>query len=598
VSISEPNTGLPVADPDEHAAPVEPVADAPEETPAGPVTGDGPPRTTWRRRLVSVPSFGSALVALLLWWESLRPSMLPRDWLLQGAVGALCISFGVGIGGLVQRGVSAVLRRTDHPVSATVRQRAVLVLEGVAVIAVLIGSWRWLGWQRDHRELLGMSSLSLWTIVPMLLATAVLTIVLMTIFRSVKHVVYRADLAAAKRLPERWSRTVVVIGVVIVVVLGSGFAMDQFAQWADTNFGALDTDTAEGIEQPTSELISGGPGSLVDFDDLGFQGRTFVGETPTVDDLRGFDDSTEPMQPIRAYVGLDSADTVEERVQLAVDELRRTGAFERQVLVVATPTGTGWINPNAARTLEYMWHGDTAIVGVQYSFLPSWVATVVGPDSAPILGVALFDAVYAAWSELPEDARPALVAFGESLGSFAGEHAFSSDDGVAASLESIVARTDAALFVGPTRGNPIYGPLVDHRDGGSPSWKPELKAVPNLRVANTTEDITADATDWPQPRVLYLHHPGDAVGTWEPANLWRSPGWADDPTPYDILEAARWTPIVSVTQEVFDLMNGFSASPGFGHDYRNNLAAAWAAVLPPDGWTSADTDRLNEFLGL
>lgn len=592
MSISEQSTAPPV----EATDPAADQASAGAGSPA--VDGAAPPRVTWRRRIVSPPSFGSALGALLLWWESLRPSMLPRDWLLQGAVGALCITYGVGIGGLIQRGVSAVLRRSDRTVSPTLRQRSFLVLEVAAAVAVVVGSLRWLGWQRDHRSLIGMDSLSLFTIVPMLLATVLLTAILMLLFRSIKHVVYRADLAAAKRLPARWARTIVVIGVVVVVVVGSGWVMDRFAMWADTNFGALDTGTADGIEQPTSELVSGGPGSLVHFDDLGFQGRTFVGETPTVDDIREFDDSVEPMQPIRAYVGLESAGTVEERVQLAVDELRRTGAFDRQVLVVATPTGTGWINPNAARTLEYMYHGDTAIVGVQYSFLPSWVASVVGPDSAPILGVALFEAVHAAWSELPEDSRPALVAFGESLGSFAGEHAFSSDDGVAASLESIVARTDAALFVGPTRGNPIYGPLVDQRDSGSPSWKPELAAVPNLRVANTSDDITADATDWPQPRVLYLHHPGDAVGTWEPANAWRSPGWADDPTPYDILGAARWTPLVSVTQEVFDLMNGFSASPGFGHDYRNHLAAAWAAILPPDGWTAADTDRLNEFLGL
>ena len=433
----------------------------------------------------------------------------------------------------------------------------------------------------------------------MLLATALLTVVLMTIFRTVKHLVYRVDRAAAKRLPTAWSRKIVVVGVALVAVFGSGFAMDQFAQWADTNFGALDTGTADGIEPPTSELVSGGPGSLVEFDDLGFQGRTFVGETPSVDDLREFDDSGALLQPIRAYVGLTSADTVEERVQLAVDELRRTGAFDRAVLVVATPTGTGWINPNAARTLEYMWGGDTAIVGVQYSFLPSWVASVVGPDSAPVLGIALFDAVHEAWSALPADDRPALLAFGESLGSFAGEHAFTQDGGdVGSTLEQIVARTDGALFVGPTRGNPIYGPLVDHRDAGSRSWAPELASVPNLRVANQTADILADNADWPQPRVLYLHHPSDAVGTWEAANVWRNPGWADDPAAYDIPEAARWTPIVSVTQEVFDLMNGFSASPGFGHDYRNNLAAAWAAVLAPDGWTDADTQRLNELLGL
>jgi uncharacterized membrane protein len=463
----------------------------------------------------------------------------------------------------------------------------------------VVGSWRWLRWQREHLDLIHLQPISAWSVVPMLLTTTVVAVLIMAIARTIKHVLLRIDRAAASRLPTKWSRSIVIAGIIVVLLVVVGFATDRFAIWADTNFSALDGETADGIEVPTSEFVSGGPGSLVEFDDLGFQGRTFVGETPTIDDLRAFDDSPDLVQPIRAYVGLQSADTVAERVQLAVDELRRTGAFDRQVLVVATPTGTGWINPNAAKTLEYMWGGNTAIVGVQYSFLPSWVATLVDTDSAPELGVALFDAVYAAWSELPADSRPALVAFGESLGSFAGEHAFTQDsDGVVAALESITAHTDAALFVGPTRSNPIYGPIVDGRDAGSPSWHPLLSAMPNLRVANRTEDIVADGSDWPQPRVLYLHHPSDAVGTWEAANLWRPPGWADDPAAYDIPPAARWTPLVSATQEVFDLMNGFSASPGFGHDYRNNLAAAWAAVLPPDGWTDADTQRLNDHLGL
>jgi uncharacterized membrane protein len=542
---------------------------------------------------------GSQAVALVLWWESLRPSMLPRSWLIQGAVGALCICFGIAIGGLLHRIVRLVLRATGTTLSAASRARAQQVLLALIAFVVVVGSWRWLRWQREHRDLIHLPSVSAWSVVPMLLTTMVLAALIMAIARTIKHAVLRIDRAAASRLPTKWSRSIVVTGVIVVLLVVVGFATDRFAIWADTNFSALDGDTADGIEAPTSEFVSGGPGSLVEFDDLGFQGRTFVGETPTIDDLRAFDDSADVVQPIRAYVGLQSADTVAERVQLAVDELRRTGAFDRKVLVVATPTGTGWINPNAAKTLEYMWGGDTAIVGVQYSFLPSWVATLVDTDSAPELGVALFDAVYAAWSELPAESRPALVAFGESLGSFAGEHAFSQDGaGVVAALGSITARTDAALFVGPTRSNPIFGPIVDSRDAGSPSWHPVLSAVPNLRVANRTEDIVADDGNWPQPRVLYLHHPSDAVGTWEAANVWRAPGWADNPAAYDIPSAARWMPLVSATQEVFDLMNGFSASPGFGHDYRNNLAAAWAAVLAPDGWTDAETQRLNDILGL
>jgi uncharacterized membrane protein len=121
---------------------------------------------------------------------------------------------------------------------------------------------------------------------------------------------------------------------------------------------------------------------------------------------------------------------------------------------------------------------------------------------------------------------------------------------------------------------------------------------PNLRVATTSAEIGADPETWPTPRVLYLNHASDAVGTWEPDNLWSNPGWADDPAPSDIPSDARWRPIVSFAQESFDLMNGFSAAPGFGHDYRNHLTSAWAAVAPAEGWTDADTARLDEHLGL
>ena len=64
------------------------------------------------------------------------------------------------------------------------------------------------------------------------------------------------------------------------------------------------------------------------------------------------------VQPIRAYVGLQTVDGVDERAALAVEELERTGAFDRSVLVIATVTGTGWINPVAAEALEHLHHAQ------------------------------------------------------------------------------------------------------------------------------------------------------------------------------------------------------------------------------------------------
>jgi uncharacterized membrane protein len=65
-----------------------------------------------------------------------------------------------------------------------------------------------------------------------------------------------------------------------------------------------------------------------------------------------------------------------------------------------------------------------------------------------------------------------------------------------------------------------------------------------------------------------------------------------------VLPDVRWVPVVSFVQETFDLMNGFSAAPGHGHDYRNAFVDAWAALVPPPGWTADDTARLLTALDL
>jgi uncharacterized membrane protein len=66
-------------------------------------------------------------------------------------------------------------------------------------------------------------------------------------------------------------------------------------------------------------------------------------------------------EPIRVYVGLRSAESLEGRTKLALDELSRVGGFDRSVLVVITPTGSGWVDPAAVDSIEYLRHGDVAV---------------------------------------------------------------------------------------------------------------------------------------------------------------------------------------------------------------------------------------------
>jgi uncharacterized membrane protein len=101
---------------------------------------------------------------------------------------------------------------------------------------------------------------------------------------------------------------------------------------------------------------------------------------------------SEATEPIRAYAGTVSATDVEERAKLAVRDLERAGGFDRTNLLVATTTGSGWLDPGAIDSFEYLTGGDSAVVAMQYSYLPSWISYLVDQEAREA-GRELFDAV-------------------------------------------------------------------------------------------------------------------------------------------------------------------------------------------------------------
>ena len=213
--------------------------------------------------------------------------------------------------------------------------------------------------------------------------------------------------------------------------------------------------------------------------------------------------------PIRVYAGLDSAPTSRERAALAVQELQRTGAFDRKVLCVVTTTGTGWVDEKAVDPLEYMYNGDTAMVGLQYSYLPSWISFLVDKERARDAGRDLFNQVYGVWSQLPPQQRPKLLVFGESLGSFGAESAFSGAD-------DIRNRVDGMLLVGPPNRNELWREYVADRDAGSTEILPTYEQGTTIRFADAATDLDRPATTWDTPRVAYLQHPSDPIVWWAP----------------------------------------------------------------------------------
>jgi uncharacterized membrane protein len=294
-------------------------------------------------------------------------------------------------------------------------------------------------------------------------------------------------------------------------------------------------------------------------------------------------------EPIRVYVGMESTSSIEQSAALAVQELQRTDAASRAVLCVVTSTGTGWIDPFAAAALEYVAGGDTAMVSIQYSYVPSWITFLNRRDLVARAGRTLFEHVYAYWSALPAAHRPRLLAYGESLGSFGSEAAFSD-------LDDVLARTSGALWMGPTNDNSLWRDLVADRDPGSGEVLPVYRGGSNVRFASRPEDLERPGGSWSAPRVVYLQNASDPVTWWSPGLLFTRPDWLTEPRGYDVSPVMRWYPVLTFLQVTADLVLAQRTRTHHGHYFHGTTVAAWVAILAPPAWTAARTVELNRLL--
>jgi uncharacterized membrane protein len=354
------------------------------------------------------------VVAGLFFTFSLLPSLLPRGAFTQGVVSGVTMAVGYGLGALLQW--TWVFLELPRPRG---RSRSVVagVAGGLVGIATVFAAWHHIGWQNDVRELMGMDATTplTWPIVAAV--TVAVAAGVLWIGRAVRHLFGATVSFVGRRLPTRLAR---VVATVLIAVLAwglwSGVLVRGFFAVANQVFAPQDQATDPDVEPPTSPLRSGSPDSLVAWDSLGRQGRNFVATGPTVEELNEFHGGGSK-EPIRVYAGLLSGETVQQRADLVLAELQRTGAFNREVLVIATTTGTGFLDEDGVDPLEWVHNGDTAIAGVQYSYLPSWISLLADQDIVREVSRTVFDTVHSHWSTLPPDSRPEIYLYGLSLGS-------------------------------------------------------------------------------------------------------------------------------------------------------------------------------------
>lgn len=547
--------------------------------------------------ILARPSWWGLVVGLVFWLQSVTPTLIPRSWLTQALVIGVCLAIGYGIGASAGHVISAILSRKRRDPSPRQRRGAWSVLGVCWLVALCWGSALWLGWQQDQLELMGMPSVDVADAAQMAVAGVAAATLLVLVGRLIARGIAALHRRVRQRVPVRpaaAATTFALSALTAVLVIGMAFA--GLSAWANSFYAAQNEQTEPGITQPSSARVSGSPVSLVSWESLGRTGRDFVAEATTPEELADFHDAGAPLTaPVRVYAGVRSADTLQERAELAVRELERAGGFDREVLVVWVPTGTGWMIPEAAAALEQLYAGDTAIVGMQYSYLPSLLSVFLDAGLAVEAGSILLHTVAEHWSRLPAASRPKLLLFGKSLGTAGVEAPFAAIDATS-SLGNLVARTDGALVVGTKHSNPITSQLTDERDSDSPVWQPVFDGERTARFLNRDPAQQQQPSTSPGPRVVYLQHPSDPVPFWGIDALWEPPEWMDEPRGYDVSAAARWFPIVTAAQAVADQVHQLSPPPGFGHDYATDYVDGWAAVLPPDGWTDADTQRLDEHL--
>lgn len=531
-------------------------------------------------------TFTGTLVGLVFVWLSLTPSLLPRGALFQGLVSGISGAIGYGLGVFAVWLVRYMAGWKSSPPPP--RWAWVVLVPVGAVGMVLMAIWFHI-WQDDVRDLMGVEHLK-WYDYP--LAGVLSLLVLFALVELgqftrwlVSFLVGQLDRVA----PFRLSATIVVIVLVtLTVTVLNGVVLKFAMRTLNNTFASANEEMSPDTAAPKTPLRSGGPQSLVSWESLGREGRVFVGGGPSVAQLTAFN-GAPAVEPVRAYAGLNSADGLTATAELAARELQREGGLQRAVVAVGTTTGTGWINEAEADALEYMYNGNTAIVSMQYSFLPSWLSFLVDKENARHAGQALFEAVDRLIRQMPEAQRPKLVVFGESLGSFGGEAPFMS-------LNNVLARTDGALFSGPTFNNTIWTDLTSTRDAGSPQWLPIYQDGKYVRFVARAGDLARPNAAWDHPRVVYLQHASDPIAWWTPDLLFSKPDWLRERGGYDVLPQTLWIPVVTFLQVSADMAVAVDVPEGHGHRYVADVADGWAAVLSPPGWTPDKTNRLRPML--
>lgn len=528
------------------------------------------------------------LAGLLLVSASLTPSLVPRDWIMQGALAGASMAAGY----VATQFLLALWRTLEIPV---LRGRAATIAHGVVAVPVLVLLVRCVvlasSWQDSIRTRMHMPPVEAANTTKMLLLATAIFLLLFVLGKAVQGLFDLLRRRLARHIPATSANVLgLLLAGLIVVVLTRDGVVNAAMRVADSSYVAAQHLTDPNLAAPAEGWQSGGPGSAVDWGLMGAPGRDFVLQGPRAAAISAFN-GRPARDPLRIYVGLAQGKAPEDRARVALTEMLRTGAFDRKILIVASPTGTGWMDPASYDALEYMHDGDVATVAVQYSYLQSPLALIFETDAGLAQSTALMRLVYDHWRQLPPEHRPRLYLHGISLGAWSSMYAFNP-------FQMMNEPVAGAFWVGPPFPSTLWRQTNAAREPGSPYILPTIDDDEVIRYASQYAAPDRSGRPWGRLRILFLQHASDPIVFYTPQSLWRPPEWMREPPAPDVSPTLNFTPIVTQLQLAVDMLVSTSTPPGYGHLYdAEEYIDGWVAVTAPEGWTAADTARLKAKCG-
>ncbi|MFV1970831.1 MAG: alpha/beta-hydrolase family protein [Acidimicrobiia bacterium] len=317
---------------------------------------------------------------------------------------------------------------------------------------------------------------------------------------------------------------------------------------------------------PTNRLLSGSPESIAPFADLGQQGRRFVTDvlTPEFIDEKMGEEGAE--HPIRVFIGYNSEPLYPSgRAEMALDELERTGAFDRDYLLLVSPTGTGWVDQTMIESAELFTRGNIATCCIQYGKYPSFLSLQKVALGRAQFRLLLWGIKQRLSGRPPED-RPKVLVFGESLGAWTSSDVVMHNGMAGFDHYGI----DKALWAGLPR-------MAKWSKSGMGRGASKLVPEGTVGVFDQPEDLAALSRDERRAlRAVILSHDNDPIAVMGPDLLIREPEWLKGGHGRGVPPDMAWTPIVTGIQVMIDAANAMVTVPGhfgsFGHDYRADMA--------------------------